>query len=155
VSELNRRELLGVLAAGLVACRAEGVAGEGPARRPGVVGVAGLAPPSGRALDLAAARAAMAAALTAAVGAESAVAAARTLFGPSDTVGVKLSCLAGANLSPRPELVAALVDLIAEAGVPRQRVIVFERSSRELERAGFAVRRSGDGPYLCYGVDND
>ncbi len=35
-----------------------------------------------------------------------------------------------------------------------RRILVFERSSRELERAGFAIRRSG-GPYLCYGIDND
>jgi uncharacterized protein (DUF362 family) len=75
------------------------------------------------------------------------------LFSPSDTVGLKLNCLAGPRLSPRPVLVEALVDLLAEAGVSRRKIIVFERSSRELERAGFKIRRSG-GPYLCYGTDN-
>ena len=57
-------------------------------------------------------------------------------------------------MSPRVELVEALVDLVAEAGVARNRIIVFERSSRELKRAGYDVRRSG-GRYLCYGTDND
>jgi uncharacterized protein (DUF362 family) len=97
---------------------------------------------------------AVAAVLAGAAGAPTGEAAARKLFGPADTVGVKLSCLAGRALSPRVELVEALVELVAAAGVPRHRIIVFERSSRELERAGFAVRRQG-GSYLCYGIDND
>ena len=129
-------ELFGAVAAGLVACRVEGVAPAGPARRPGVLGVADLEPPTRRSLEPEAARRAVAGAVTAALGAESAVAAVKALFGPADTVGIKLSCLAGANLSPRPELVEALADLLAEAGVRRDRIIVFERSSRELERAG-------------------
>jgi uncharacterized protein (DUF362 family) len=155
VTLTNRRELFGAVAAGLVACRVEGVAPAGPARRPGVLGVADLEPPTQRSLEPEAARRAVAGAVAAAMGAESAVAACKALFGPADTVGIKLSCLAGADLSPRPELVAALADLLAEAGVRRDRIIVFERSSRELERAGFEIRRSGDGPYLCFGVDND
>jgi uncharacterized protein (DUF362 family) len=96
----------------------------------------------------------MANALVAATGGESAQRSLASLFRPSDVIGVKLNCLAGRRLSPRVELVEALVELLAEAGVARDRIIVFERSSRELERAGFSVRRSG-GPYLCYGTDND
>ena len=52
------------------------------------------------------------------------------------------------------ELVEALVDLIAGAGVDRQRIIVFERSNRELQRAGFTIRESGP-PYRCIGINND
>jgi uncharacterized protein (DUF362 family) len=92
-------------------------------------------------------------AIAAAVAAPSAEAAARRLFKPSDTVGIKVNCLAGPRMSPRPEIVEAVVELIAGAGVERSRIIVFERSSRELEQAGFDVRRQG-GPHLCYGVDN-
>lgn len=88
-----------------------------------------------------------------ALGVDDGAAAASRLFGPSDTVGIKLNCLAGRALSPRVELVEALVDLIAGAGVDRRRIIVFERSSRELERAGFAIRRQGP-PYRCQGTDN-
>jgi uncharacterized protein (DUF362 family) len=78
----------------------------------------------------------------------------RSLFKPSDTVGIKVNCLAGPRMSPRPELVEALAELVAGAGVERTSIIVFERSSRELDRAGFTVRRKG-GPFLCYGIDND
>jgi uncharacterized protein (DUF362 family) len=96
----------------------------------------------------------MAAALQAAAGAESPRQAAAGLFKASDTVGIKVNCLAGPRMSPRVELVEALVELIAAAGVRRDRIIVFERSSRELSRAGFELRKSS-GPYLCYGTDND
>ena len=75
------------------------------------------------------------------------------MFKRTDTVGIKVNCLAGRRLSPRVELVEALVERLADAGIHRSRIIVFERSSRELERAGFTIRRSG-GPYLCYGTDN-
>lgn len=126
---------------------------EAPSR--GRVGIASLPAPAGDAvLDPAAARKAVEAALLAATGAATGTAAAKRLFKPADTVGIKLSCIAGASLSPHVELVEALAALVAEAGVPPARIIVFERSSRELKRAGFAIRREG-GPYLCYGIDND
>jgi hypothetical protein len=57
-------------------------------------------------------------------------------------------------LSPRVELVESLVDLIAAAGVERSRIIVFERSDRELQRAGFTIRSHGS-PYRCTGTNND
>ncbi len=85
---------------------------------------------------------------------DTAEAAFRGLFGKKDTVGIKVNCLGGPRMSPRPEVVGALVELVAGAGVERSRIIVFERSSRELERAGFSLREKG-GPSLCYGIDND
>lgn len=93
-------------------------------------------------------------ALAAAVGTESGEGAAKRLFSSSDVVGIKVNCLAGPRMSPRPELVEALVELIAGVGVERANIIVFERTSRELEKAGYSIRRRG-GPYRCYGIDND
>jgi len=97
---------------------------------------------------------AMELALRRALGVERARDGVARLFDRNDTVGIKVNCLAGRQLSPRVELVEALVDRLAEVGIARSRIVVFERSSRELERAGFQVRRSG-GPYLCYGTDNN
>lgn len=93
-------------------------------------------------------------ALVAATGESSGVAALRRLFKPTDTVGIKLNCLGGPRMSPRPVLVEALAHLLAESGVAPGRIIAFERSSRELKRAGFEVRNAG-GPYLCVAIDND
>jgi len=145
----SRRELAVLAGGGVVAGLARPSVSE--VSRPGVVATATLQP---AAVSSARCRQALADALVAATGAESAQRALAALFRPSDVVGVKVNCLAGRRLSPRVELVEALVELVAAAGVARDRIVVFERSSRELERAGFPVRRSG-GSYLCYGTDND
>jgi len=151
VSRLTtRRELLALASAGLVAGRAGLGWGAGAAVRPGVVGTAVLA---AEGVDEAAAGRAMELAVGRALGVERAVDGLRRLLAPSDTVGIKANCLGAPRLSPRVALVEALVELIAAAGVARSRILVFDRSSRELERAGFSIRRSG-GRYLCYGTDN-
>jgi uncharacterized protein (DUF362 family) len=151
---ITRRELPLVLGIGALAPLA-GAAHAEPARHPGRVGIAKLSPPPvGKALDPAAARGALDAALAAATGLDSGRAALASIFRPGDTVGIKVNCIAGPALSPRRELVGALAASLGELGVPPQRIIVFDRSSRELQRAGYAIRRDG-GTYLCYGIDND
>jgi len=151
--KLTRRELASIFGLGAVASGLQSSYAGGPAAHPGVVGVAELGRDT--AADSSAAARALEAALQAAVpGSSSATAAASALFAADDIVGIKLNCLAGKPLSPRRGLVEALVELVAAAGVARNKIIVFERSSRELARAGFELRRSG-GPYLCYGTDND
>ena len=153
MKKLTRRELALMLGAGALAgtTRAKEPT---PVVLPGVVGVAEAAAKHGRPLSREKAARAVAGALAAAVGAASGPKAAAFLFSSSDTVGIKVNCLAGKALSPRVELVEALVDLVAGAGVDRRKIIVFERSSRELEKAGFTIRRKGP-PYRCIGTDND
>ena len=67
------------------------------------------------------------------------------LFAPDDVVGIKLNCLGGPHLSPRPMLVESLVELLVRAGVPARRVILFERSRRELTAAGFPPGEMASG----------
>jgi len=153
LKKITRRELAMLVGVGAVAHSARG-ADPPPGALRGVVGLAAADAQLGQALDRETARRTMAGALTAATGAETGSAAAARLFAKDDVVGIKLNCLAGRSLSPRVELVEALIDLLAEAGVDRRRIIVFERSSRELERAGFTTRRQGP-PYRCTGTDND
>jgi uncharacterized protein (DUF362 family) len=153
LKKLTRRELALMLGAGALARTAVGRTRRARVH-PGVVGLAEAKAAIGDALDPGAARRAIAGALAASVGAETGAAAAASLFSPSDTVGIKVNCLAGNRLSPRVELVEALVDVIADAGVDRQHIIVFDRSSRELRRAGFTIREQGPS-YRCIGTDND
>jgi uncharacterized protein (DUF362 family) len=149
--KFTRRELSLILGVGALARKAHAV----PTSQRGRVGIARLVPPPrGSALDPAATRATLEAALMAATGLHSGRAAIGALFRPSDTVGIKVNSLGGPNLSPRTELVDALAATLREFGVPTQRIIVFDRSSRELQRAGYTIRRDG-GTYLCYGIDND
>ncbi len=153
MTKLTRRELAALLGAGALASTVRG-AQWSPRVLPGVVGLAKASAALGSPLSPEMARSAVSGAVSAAVGAANSHEAAAQLFRPEDTVGVKVNCLAGRNLSPRVELVEALVDLVAAAGVDRSRIIVFERSSRELRRAGFTLRDQG-GPYRCVGTDND
>lgn len=148
----SRREL--VRLAGLAALAGNGEAVGPGAARPGRVGVARFPEPArGRPLTDVTTRATLERALVAATGAQTAAAAIAALVRPSDVVGLKLNCLGGPRMSPRPALVVALAGLLREAGVPPRAIIAFDRSTRELEKAGFAVRRSGE-EYRCYGIDN-
>jgi uncharacterized protein (DUF362 family) len=153
MKKMTRRELALIVGASAVAGTARGR----PWKRsvhPGVVGLAEARAGLGEPLGPEVAHLAMAGALARSVGAASGAEAASSMFSPRDIVGIKVNCLAGKLLSPRVELVEALVDLIAEAGVDRRQIIVFERSNRELQRAGFTIRESGP-PYRCVGTNND
>jgi uncharacterized protein (DUF362 family) len=63
------------------------------------------------------------------------------LFQPHDVVGIKVNCLAGRRMSSRPEVAMALAKGCALAGVKSSNVIIWERSSRELERAGYRIQK--------------
>jgi uncharacterized protein (DUF362 family) len=153
LKKITRRELALLVGAGAFAGTALGRNWK-PVVRSGVVGLAEARAGLGAPLGSEAAERAVSTAVTSAVGAESGKDAVAALFKPDDTVGIKVNCLAGRRLSPRVELVEALVDLIAGSGVDRGRIIVFERSDRELQRAGFTIRRQGP-PYRCIGTNND
>ncbi len=77
----------------------------------------------------------------------------RHLFSPKDVVAVKLNCLAGKGLSPHPELVWEIVKGLQSAGIPEDRIILFDRLDQDLKRAGFKIRKSGPG-VLCAGNDS-
>ncbi len=152
MERFNRRELLGL--AGLAALADHGEAAPAASQPRGRVGVARLGESEETAtVTGTSARAALERALLAATGAGTPRAAVAALFRASDTVGIKLNCLGGPRLSPRPAVVEALASLLREAGVSAGRILAFDRSSRELERAGFTVRRHAED-YLCYGIDN-
>jgi len=71
---------------------------------------------------------------------------------PVDTVGLKVNCLAGRQMSTRVELVEELVALLAASGVPRQQAVVFDRSDADLRHGGYEVRVSG-ADYRVIGND--
>ena len=155
VHAISRRELAGLVGLGLAGlARGAGTTSRPPQSR-GRVGLAPLPPGAGAARpDPVAAERAVSAALAACTGLASGRAAVEAMFAAEDTVGIKLNCLGGRGLSPHPELVGAFAALLRQRGIPSHRIIAFDRSSRELTRAGFTVRRDG-GDWLCYGIDND
>ncbi|KAA0242982.1 MAG: DUF362 domain-containing protein [Candidatus Brocadia sp. AMX2] len=76
----------------------------------------------------------------------------QSLFQPNDIVGIKLNCLSGKTMSPHVAVVESIIQGLKLAGVKEKNIIVFERFNRELETAGFRVRRMTDG-IQCFGTD--
>jgi uncharacterized protein (DUF362 family) len=65
-----------------------------------------------------------------------------SLFSSGEKIGIKLSCLPGRALSSGYGLVMAIVAGLQSAGVKEKNIYIWERTNRELERAGFAPGRS-------------
>ncbi len=76
----------------------------------------------------------------------------RGLFSPSDVVGIKVNCLSGKRMSTHPHLVNAIVQGLRLAEVPEERIIIWDRTNRDLTRAGFTINVRARG-VKCLGTD--
>jgi uncharacterized protein (DUF362 family) len=83
---------------------------------------------------------------------ENRIAAWRRIAGPNDTVGLKVNTLGGRGISTSVELVEAICERLQQAGVPARNIVVWDRITDELERAGFSISIGGDR-VQCYGTD--
>ncbi len=115
-------------------------------RRPGLVTQAG-------ALDPKLLEAALGAAVARAAGEATAVGAMRKLFKPSDVVGIKVNSLGGRGVSTRPEVALQLAAFLQAAGIPADRIYVWDRTDRELRAAGYTIT-SGSGVRV-FGTNED
>lgn len=68
-----------------------------------------------------------------------------------DVVGIKVNCISKL-ISSHPVVVRAIVQRLKDLGVPEHNIIIWDRSSGELARAGYEIRREGTG-VRCYGTD--
>jgi uncharacterized protein (DUF362 family) len=75
------------------------------------------------------------------------------LFSAEDVVAVKVNSINGKALSTSPLLVEAITKGLMSCGVSGKNILVWDRTTRELADAGFAVNLSGDGP-RCFGTDS-
>lgn len=66
-------------------------------------------------------------------------------FSPGERVSMKLNCIAGKKLSSTPELVGAVAAGVLSAGVIPENIIGWDRTNRELRRAGFPEGRDATG----------
>jgi len=97
--------------------------------------------------------AALGAAVARAAGEATPVAAMRKLFKPTDVVGIKVNCLGGRGVSTRPEVALQLAAFLQAAGVPADRIYIWDRTDRELRGAGYAVS-AGPGVRV-FGTNED
>jgi len=70
-------------------------------------------------------------------------------FKPADRLGVKVNCL---GYVTRPTVAAALAASVGAIGLPPGQVVVWDRTNRELQAAGYQLRGDGAGP-RCFGTD--
>jgi uncharacterized protein (DUF362 family) len=76
----------------------------------------------------------------------------RKLVRPGDTVSLKVNTLGGRGISTNVHLVAAICKRLQEAGVKPGDIVVWDRDSEELERAGFRIE-TGNDRVRCFGTD--
>lgn len=67
----------------------------------------------------------------------------RSLVSPADRVGIKVCAAGGRYFASHRGIVEAIVAGLGEAGVPPERIIVWDRDGAELRAAGFIARRGG------------
>lgn len=68
----------------------------------------------------------------------------RRLFRPTDVVGIKVNCLGGFGVATRPEVALQIAGWLQAAGVPADRILIWDRTDRELSAAGY-TRNDGPG----------
>ncbi len=71
-------------------------------------------------------------------------------FKPVDRVAIKVNCL---GLPTHPVVSVALTHAIRACGVRPANTIIWDRTDRELERAGYRLR-NGAGDTRCFGTDS-
>ncbi|MEW6234318.1 MAG: DUF362 domain-containing protein [Candidatus Omnitrophota bacterium] len=157
---VNRRSFINRIGSGILAAPALWIASRATASTPGLMGKSrvviarreGMLSPSNT-LDETLTRKMLDAAALAFTGGKEADALWRTLFSSKDTVAIKVNTLGGRSLSPHPELVYAVAEKLADVGVLPQRIFIWDRSVRELERAVF-TKESAKGRAAVIATDS-
>lgn len=83
---------------------------------------------------------------------ERVIAAWRRIAGPNDTVSLKINTLGGRGIATNLELVLAVCERLQQAGVKASNILVWDRDSQEMERAGYTIAVGGNR-VQCYGTD--
>ncbi|MBU1878903.1 MAG: DUF362 domain-containing protein, partial [Chloroflexi bacterium] len=76
----------------------------------------------------------------------------KALFRPTDRVAIKVNTLFSADCT-HLALVLAVAECLQEAGVPAEQIVIFDRDSYEMTRAGYTIVKDGPG-VRCYGTDS-
>jgi uncharacterized protein (DUF362 family) len=71
---------------------------------------------------------------------------------PGQRVALKVNTLGGRGLSTNVQLVEAICERLQKAGIRAQDIVIFDRDTAELERAGFHAKMGGN-QVQCFGTD--
>jgi uncharacterized protein (DUF362 family) len=73
---------------------------------------------------------------------------------PGDRFGIKPNCLGGRRLSSSPVIANAITEGLKQAGVKESDIVIWERTNRELERAGYKLNYARNNGLRCFGTDS-
>ncbi|MBD3218180.1 MAG: DUF362 domain-containing protein, partial [candidate division Zixibacteria bacterium] len=71
-----------------------------------------------------------------------------------DRFGIKPNCLGGRRLSSSPVMASAITEGLQQAGIGESDIVIWERTNRELERAGYKLNYARNNGLRCYGTDS-
>jgi len=72
---------------------------------------------------------------------------------PDDVVAIKINCLFGRGACTHPCVTSAVVEGIRMAGVPADKIIVWDRTTKDLQKSGYEVGKIDGVTYTA--VDGD
>jgi hypothetical protein len=90
------------------------------------------------------------ASITALTGLSDATAAWAALFAPDEQIAIKVNAFSLSPFWTHVPLVVGVTECLQRAGVAPEQIVIFDRSTGDLENAGFAINRNGPG-VRCYG----
>jgi uncharacterized protein (DUF362 family) len=76
------------------------------------------------------------------------------MFKPDDRIGIKVNALGGKPIATHPVVVDSIVTGLKSAGVPDNNIIVWDRLTDELQKAGYQINKSKTG-VRCHGTDTN
>lgn len=77
-----------------------------------------------------------------------------SLFNKNDRVGIKINTIGGRKLSSKPEVSLSLATLLAESGLQKKNIIIWDRTNRELKEAGYYLNQNGN-EIRVFGTDTN
>jgi uncharacterized protein (DUF362 family) len=76
----------------------------------------------------------------------------RLIFRSNDQVGIKINTIGGKKISTRPDVSLPLACLLAETGIEKRNIIIWDRTNRELRDAGYSLNFTNND-FKVYGTD--
>jgi uncharacterized protein (DUF362 family) len=76
------------------------------------------------------------------------------LFSRGERVGIKINTIGGRKISTRPEVSLSLAQLLAGSGIQEKNIIIWDRTNRELQEAGYSLNRNRNSLKI-FGTDTD
>lgn len=76
----------------------------------------------------------------------------RSLFDDKERLGIKINTIGGRKISTPPDISLCLADLISASGLSPDRIVIWDRTNRELRAAGYKLNLNGKGVKV-YGTD--